>query len=191
MVDEKTKLQTIKNMIIRGMILHTEIKPRLNEIGCGIINPDEIIKLSLKYKYGKTKSLKNKIANSTSILIDRLITILFSLITGIIFAEINAAKIFSETIIGEKLNGFGDNLLFWLGKKSIEVTGIEMINAMTKAFQSTPVILKWFLIGIIIGFIIWKIFSKLILFTYKRSRLNHDIKRILRIYSQHTSPSTL
>ena len=190
MVDEKTRLQTIKNMVIRGMILHTEIKPRLNEIECGIINPDEIVKLSLKYKYGNSKTLGNRITNKIGIISEKIIVILLSLFSGIISAEINAAKIYSKTIIGEKLNGFGDNLLFWLGKKSIEVTGIEMINAVAKAFQSTPIILKWFFIGAIAGFIIWKICKKLIIFIYKRNKLNHDVKRILRIYSHHTSTKT-
>ncbi len=182
MNDENKRVQAIKNMVIRGLVQHSEIRPVLNKIECSQINPDEIVKLTLKYKFGNTKRVDSKINNGIWSIADKIITIIITVISGVVFAEVRTAKIFADSIIGDKLSGFGDNLLFWLGKKSINMTGLEMITAMSKAFQATPEILKWLLIGAITGYISWKAISRLAIFIYKRERLNNDIKRLLKIY---------
>jgi hypothetical protein len=181
MVDINKKVQIIKNMVIRGMILHSEILPRLYKAELNQINPDEIIKLSIKYKYGNRIGFGGKIVKSVWSIIDKVITFIITITCGILFAEYAAAKALSGSLIGDKLNGFGEHLLFWLNIKPIEkVTSYDMITAIGKAFRATPEIIKGLLIGLLVGFVFWKICAKLISFLYKRKKLKFDINRLLK-----------
>lgn len=181
MAENNINVQIIKNMVIRGMVLHSEILPRLYKAGLNHINPDSIIKLSIRYKYSNRIGFGGKIVKNVWSIIDKILTIIITLISGILFAEFAAAKALSGSLIGNKLNGFGQHLLFWLNIKPIEkVTSYDMITAISKAFRATPEILKGMLLGFIIGYLLWKISIKLIRFIYKRKKLKFDINRLLK-----------
>ena len=185
MAEQNKKVQIIKNMVIRGMVLHSEILPRLYKAELNQINPDDIIKLSIRYKYGNRIGFGGKIVKSVWSIFDKILTVLITLICGALFAEFAAAKALSGSLIGEKLNGFGEHLLFWLNIKPIEkITSYDMITAIGKAFRATPEILKGMLIGFIIGFLFWKLCVKLISFIYKRKKLQFDINRLLKYSTQ-------
>ena len=185
MAEKNKKVQIVKNMVIRGMVLHSEILPRLYRAELNHINPDEITKLSIQYKYGNRIGFGGKIVKSVWSIIDKIITIIITLISGALFAEFAATKALAGSLIGDKLNGFGQHLLFWLNIKPIEqITSYDMITAIGKAFRATPEILKGMLIGFIIGFLLWRLSVKLISFIYKRKKLQFDINRLLKYSTQ-------
>ncbi len=185
MSEKNKKVQVIKNMVIRGMVLNSEILPRLYQAEMNHLNPDDIVKMSISYKYGNRIGLGGKIVRSVWSVIDKILTFIISLIFAALFAELSAAKALAGSLIGDQLNGFGDHLLFWLNIKSIEkITSYDMITAIGKAFRATPDIIKGMLIGLVIGFVIWKACTQFIRFIYKRKKLQIDINRLLRRSTQ-------
>ena len=103
MVEKNKKVQIIKNMVIRGMILHSEILPRLYRAELNHINPDDIIKLSIRYKYGNRIGFSGKIVKSVWSIFDKIITVIVTLVSGVLFAEFAAAKALSGSLIGNYL----------------------------------------------------------------------------------------
>lgn len=181
MVEQNKKVQIIKNMVIRGMVLHSEILPRLYKAELSQVNPDDIVQMSIKYKFGNKIGLGGKIVKSVWGFIDKILSVIITLIFGVLFAEFAAAKALAGSLIGDKLNSFGDHLLFWLNIKSIDkITSYDMITAIGKAFRATPEIIKWMFIGFIVGFFLWKLSSNLIRFIYKRKKLKFDINKLVK-----------
>jgi hypothetical protein len=185
MIEQNRKVQIIKNMVIRGMVLHSEILPRLYKAELSQVNPDDIVKISIKHKFGNRIGLGGKIVKSVWDFIDRILSVIIVVISGALFAEFAAAKALAGSLIGDQLNGFGDHLLFWLNLKNVEkITSYDMITAIGKTFRATPEIIKWMFIGFIVGFLLWKISTSLIRFIYKRKKLQIDINRLLKRSTQ-------
>lgn len=185
MAEPNKNVQIIKNMVIRGMVLHSEILPRLYKAELSQINPDDVVQMSIRYKFGNRIGLGGKIVKSVWGFFDKILSVIAALVFGALFAEFAAAKALAGSLIGDKLNSFGDHILFWLNVKSIEkITSYDMITAIGKAFRATPEIIKWMFIGFIVGFLLWKLCTKLISFIYKRKKLQIDINKLLRRSSQ-------
>lgn len=183
MLEKNKKVQAIKNMVIRGMVLNSEILPRLYQADMNHINPDDIVKMSIKYKYG------NRVGCPKIIIILKFYFYLFcasifSFAFGMISMETELNKIFIGTLLENELPKFGDKILFWLGLKKVGITGFDMLNAAVKTYTSTFKVISSFLLGFFIGFIIFIFCTQFIKFIYKRKKIQIDINRLLRRSSQ-------
>jgi hypothetical protein len=179
---QEEQVKCIKNMIIRGFVAHSEIIPRLEHAGITRVNADQIANLVVKYKAGFTSTFAERILKFLGNAVSNIFAFIFSLCCAGVLAELTIAKIFSDTIIKSQINGFGDNLLFWLGIKKLSLSAIDMLSAVMKIMSSTYEVVKAIIIGAIGGFIIWKILTGLIYFLYKRQQLSGDVKRLLKRY---------
>ena len=73
-------------------------------------------------------------------------------------------------------------MLFWIGVKKIEISGPDMAKAMAAVGFATPKIVKGIVIGIIIGYLGWKIITRLIGYLMRRNRRRKDIGKLLEHY---------
>jgi hypothetical protein len=179
---QEEQIKCIKNIILRGFVAHSEIIPRLEHAGITRVNADQVANLVVKYKAGFINSFVDRILRFLGSLVSNIFAFIFSICCAGVLAELTIAKIFSDTVIKSQINGFGDNLLFWLGIKKLSLSSIDMLSAVMKIMSSTYEVVKAIIIGLICGFIIWKILVWLIHFIYKRQQLSGDVKRLLRRY---------
>jgi len=184
MEDKKIKIKTIKNIVLRGMIRRSEIIPRLRAAQINENFADEVSEIVLEYKSGYKKSFSGYFFKKISKLVNFVLTIIFSLVTAVLSAEFTVSRIISGSLLKNKLKGFLDNFLFWIGKKTVDLSLTDMMQIVLDLFKGTYKILISLLIGFIIGFVLWKIAVGLIFFIIKRIKLNMRIKRLLSKYSE-------
>ena len=183
MADYEDRVKSVEEIIRSGYIRHDEIAPALEKAGLTQIPPDDISDLVKKYKYNKSWWARGKIAGSIKGIVDKIGSYASAIIGAGVIAEIVAAREFADSLIGDKLQGFGDNLLYWLGLKTIPVTGPEMMKAMVNLIGATPEIVKGMAVGIAVGYIAWKVITRVIGYLLKRGKRKRDIKKLLDHYS--------
>jgi hypothetical protein len=180
MADNKYKI--LNYIIKKGMIKHSEIVPVLNKANLQQMDPDNIAELVKQCRF-KIKSGTGGFVQLIKSLINRIFSIVFGLLSALIFGELAAVKAFADTIIAEELKGFGDQFLYWLGLRSISVTGPEMIMAMTKVVEATPKIVEGMIVGFIVGLIIYGILSLLLISVVRKILINIKISRFIKNHS--------
>lgn len=178
-MSDNKKINVIKNLIIKGEVRHSEIISKLKSISVDESLSDKIAELSLEYKTGKEKGFIGIINKKISQLLNFFSTIITATVFAIIFAEVKISKIVSNTLLENKLNGFLDHFLFWIGKKKIELTSGEIIQTTVELFNKTYQILLSAFIGFMVGFIIWKFLISIISYIIKLEKLNFKIQKIL------------
>lgn len=67
-------------------------------------------------------------------------------------AQYQAAKAFAGSILSSKLTGNWDHLLYWLGKKTVEVSGPDMMSAVYQMAAATPQIVLGMGVGALAGY---------------------------------------
>ena len=182
MADHDSRVEIIERIIKSGAVRHDKIKPILEKAGMSQINSDDISELVQVHKYLRTWWSRGRLGRGAKNIADRIGSYVSAVLGAGIIAEAMAAKEFASSIIGDKLQGFGDNLLFWIGAKKIEVSGPDMAKAMAAVGFATPTIVKGIVIGIIIGYLAWKIITRLIGYTMGRNRRRKDIGKLLERY---------
>jgi hypothetical protein len=175
---DKRKIQAVKNMILRGMVRHTDIRPRLSRAELTSVNPDDIAELSMNYK-NRSDNIFSRFFNKIIFFINLILALAVSLGAGLVNSEFTASKVFSDTILAKKLTSFGDNLLYWFGLKKIDLSGTEMLSAIGSIIKATPVIIKSFFYGFIAGLFAYLIVTFLIKFIYRRKRMSNEIKKLI------------
>lgn len=173
------KISVIKKIITSGIVKHIDIVPRLKSAGISENYADQIAELSIEYARGFKKDILSFVSKKIKNFFNFLTTIIFSIISATVFAEIEISKIVSNGLLESKLNGFYEHFLFWIGKKKIEVSSIEMIQATLDLFSKTDRILLSLVSGFIAGYIIWKILIAFFSFVIKREKLKFKIQKIL------------
>lgn len=174
------KVQSVQKIVKRGEVKHAQIQPQLQQQGLGKLDPDAIAELTLKYVHNVNPGAAGKLIKQARRLGDKVGGYVAAIVGGAIVAETMATRELSGTLIDDKLQGFGDHLKYWLGMKSVEVSGPEMMDAMTKVVAATPEIVKGMLIGAVLGYVVWKAGTRFGGFLYKRKRLQRDIQQLLR-----------
>jgi len=181
MIKDEEKIQVIKNIVIQGLVQHSEIIPRLNKAEMQYIDADDVAELVSDYKYGGRFNIGKKIGKSISNFIYKI----FSLLTGILCAVIGAAVIISDILVGsavkEELNSPLDSFLYWVGLKKVNIpmSGPEQITLIFKILESTLKILIVMFIGFIAGIIIFRLLTFLIKFLSRRIILTSKVKKLL------------
>ncbi|MBI4448920.1 hypothetical protein HY641_02755 [Candidatus Woesearchaeota archaeon] len=94
-------------------------------------------------------------------------------------AEYQAAKAFAGTILDGKLSGVGDHLQYWLGQKTVEVSGPEMMNAMYQMGAATPKIVLGMAAGAVVGWLGYKAARNAANSLYSRWRKNVASEKIV------------
>ncbi len=178
------RVKSIEKIIKSGYVRHDEIEPALEKAGLDLIKPDEISDLVRKHKYRGGWLAENRAGRGVKKIGDKIGTYVSVVLGAAIVAEMMAASAFADSLIGEKIQGFGEHLLFWLGLKEVETSGPDMIAAMTKVIAATPRIVKGMIIGAVIGYVAWKVITRLIGYSLKRRKRRNDIDRLLSRYSE-------
>lgn len=173
------KIKSIERMIKKGYIRHDEISPALDAADLSQINPDDVSELVSIDKYNGGWWARSKVGKGIKGVLDKILSYASALLGATLMAEIVAARKFADSIIGEQLNGFGDHFLYWLGLKKIEVSGPEMMIAMAKVAGATLDIVKGMAIGAALGYLIWKIVTRLIGYGIRKSKIKNDIIKLL------------
>ncbi len=178
MYDRKSKV--INYIVKKGLVKHSEIIPLLNRADIQHIDPDDIVDLVKRCRF-RARSGAEGFINLVKTSINRILSILIAFVTAVIFGELGAVKAFADTVINRQLKGFGDHILYWLGLKSISLTGPDMMAAVAKVVESTPAIVKAMAIGALSGFIAYEIAVFLISLAVKKItrsiRINGFIKK--------------
>ncbi len=178
------RVKSIEKIIKSGYVRHDEIEPALEKAGLDLIKPDEISDLVRKHKYRGGWLAESRAGRGVKKIGDKIGTYVSVVLGAAIVAEMMAAAAFADSLIGEKIQGFGQHLLFWLGLKKVETSGPDMVAAMTKVIAATPRIVKGMIIGAVIGYVAWKVITRLIGYSLKRRKRRNDIDRLLSRYSE-------
>ena len=110
-------------------------------------------------------------------------------------AEYEAAKAFAGSILAGKLTNPGDHMAYWLGKKTVEVSGPDMLNALYQLTTSTPQIVMGMGLGAMVGWLGYKLARNLAKGVYNNWRVSATAQRIVgkyhldRLSSGNTQPS--
>jgi hypothetical protein len=182
MVDHDSRVEVMERIIKSGEVRHDKIKPVLEKAGMSQINSDDVSELVQVHKYLRTRWSRGRLGRGVKNIADKIGSYVSAILGAGIIAETMASKEFANSIIGEKLQGFGDNLLFWIGVKKIEISGLDMGKAMAAVGFATPAIVKGIVIGIIVGYLGWKIITRLIGYLMRRNRRRKDIGKLLERY---------
>lgn len=176
MTDYEARVKNVEGIVKKGYIRHDEIDPALEKLGLAQISSDDISDLVKTHKYRQTK---NVIKGSKAVA-DKICSYISAILVGIIIAETMAAREFAGSLLAGKLEGFGENFLFWLGIKKIEISGPEMARAMAAVGAATPEIVKGIVIGVIAGYIGWKVASRVVAHLFRRQKRRKDIGILLK-----------
>ena len=122
---------------------------------------------------------QGEVGRGTKQVLDKIGSYAAAILGAGVTAEIIATRKFSDSLIGDKLQGFGDNFLYWLGLKKIEITGPEMMSAMAKVAAATLDIVKGLFIGAAVGYLGWKVITRVIGHLLRRSKRKRDIGSLL------------
>jgi hypothetical protein len=179
MANYDDRVKSIEKIIKSGYVRHDEIVPALQKSGLSQIEPDDVSDLVKIHKYRATKL---KIAKSGKSIVDKIGGYISAIVMAGVAAEIVAARKFADSLIGDKLQGFGENLKYWLGLKKIEISGPEMMVAMAKLVGATLDIVKGMIVGAAIGYVLWKVITRLIGYLLRRSRRRKDAGKLLERY---------
>ena len=182
MADLDPRIEIIEKIIKRGEVRHDKIKPALEKAGLSQVNSDEVSELVKVHKYMRSRWTRGKLGRGVREFVDRLGSYISAALGAGVIAEAVAAREFASSLLGEKLQGFGDNFLFWLGIKKVEISGPDMARAMAAVGLATPRIVKGIIIGVILGYLGWKITTRLIGYLLRRRRRKRDIVQILDKY---------
>ena len=182
MAAHDARAEVIEKIIRSGEVRHDKIKPVLEKAGMSQINSDDVSELVQVHKYLRTRWSRGRLGRGVKNIADKIGSYAAAVLGAGIVAEAMAAKEFASSIIGEKLQGFGDNLLFWIGIKKIEISGPDMAKAMAAVGIATPKIVKGIVIGIIIGYLSWKIITRVIGYLLRSNRRKKDIGKLLERY---------
>ena len=182
MADHDSRVEVIEKIIRSGEVRHDKIKPVLEKAGMSQINSDDVSELVQVHKYLRTRWSRGRLGRGVKNIADKIGSYASAVLGAGIVAEAMAAKEFAGSIIGDKLQGFGDNLLFWIGIKKIEISGPDMAKAMATVGIATPKIVKSIVIGIIIGYLSWKIITRVIGYLLRSNKRKKDIGKLLERY---------
>ncbi len=178
------RVKSIEKIIKSGYVRHDEIQPALKNAGLDLIKPDEISELVRKHKYRGGWLAEGRVGRGVKRVGDKIGTYVSVILGAAIVAEMMAAAAFADSLIGEKIQGFGEHLLFWLGLKKVEISGPEMVTAMARVGAATPRIVKGMVIGAVVGYVAWKVITRLIGYSLKRRKRRNDIGSLLGRYSE-------
>ena len=182
MASYEARVRSIEKIIGSGYVRHDQIRPALEKAGLSQIDPDEVSDLVKVHKYRGAWWARGKVIGGAKTAADKIGSYVSAVVGAGVVAEVMAAREFAGTLIGDKLQGFGDNLLYWLGLKSIEITGPEMMYAMGKVVAATPEIVKGMAIGAAVGYVLWKVITRAIGYSLRRSKRRKDIRKLLDSY---------
>jgi len=182
MADHDARVGIIEKIIKKGEVRHDRIEPALKKAGLSQVDSDDVSELVQVHKYLRTRWARGRLGRGAKELADKIGSYASAILGAGVMAEAMAAREFAGSLIGEKLQGFGDNLLFWLGIKKIEISGPDMAKAMTAVGLATPKIVKGIIIGVILGYLGWKVITRVIGFLLRRKRRRRDIVRLLDRY---------
>lgn len=185
MYNDKKAYSTIKSIIDKGYIEHSEIIPRINHVGLPSQYADQIAKIIKKYKLKASNDLTEKIINLLYVIMDKILTYISTLCGAAIFAEFVAIKQFSSTLLNTELKGFGSHILYWLGLIEVKISSREMLNAMASLVSATPKIIKAMILGGIFGYLFWKLTTRLIIHAIHEYQIKKDIHRLLKKYKNY------
>jgi hypothetical protein len=178
------RVKSVEKIIKSGYVRHDEIEPALKRAGLDLIKPDEISDLVRKHKYRGGWLAEGRVGRGVKRIGDKIGTYVSVVLGAAVVAEMMAAAAFADSLIGEKIQGFGEHLLFWLGLRKIEISGPEMVSAMARVGAATPRIVKGMIIGAVVGYVAWKVITRLIGYSLKRQKRRNDINRLLSRYSE-------
>ena len=173
------RIRTIEKIIRRGEVRHDRIEPALEKAGLSQVNSDDVSELVQIYKYLRTRWTRGRLGRGAKEVVDRIGSYASAILGAGVLAEAIAAKEFAGSLIGDKLQGFGDNLLFWFGIKKIEISGPDMAKAMASVGLATPRIVRGIVIGLLLGYLGWKAITRLVGYLLRRKRRRRDIGRLL------------
>ena len=182
MADHDPRIKIIEKIIKSGEVRHDRIKPALDRAGLSQVDSDEVSELVRVHKYLKTRWASGKVMREVRNLADKIGSYASAIIAAGVMAEVIAAREFAGSLIGEKLQGFGNNFLFWLGMKKIEISGPDMARAMTAVGLATPRIVKGLVIGLVLGYVGWKVITRVIGYLLRKERRRRDIMKLLDRY---------
>jgi hypothetical protein len=183
MTGDNDRTKVIEKIINNGYIRHDEIIPVLNQAGMSQINPDEVSDLVRRHRYGGRRGPIVRLTAAAKNLGDKIGGYVSAAIGAGLLAEIMAAKVFAGSLLDDKLQGFGDHFLYWLGLKSVEISGPEMMYAMGKTIEATPKVVKGMVLGVILGYIGWKVITRAIGYVLRRNRRRKEIRDLLARYN--------
>jgi hypothetical protein len=182
MSNHDPRVKVIEKIIRGGEVRHDRIQPVLERAGLSQINSDDISELVKVYKYLRTRWTRGRLGRGARGIADKIGSYVSAVLGAGVVAEVMAAREFAGSLIGEKLQGFGDNFLFWLGIKKIEISGPDMAKAMAAVGLATPRIVKGIVMGLIFGYLSWKIITRVIGYLLRRKKRRRDIGKLLAQY---------
>ncbi|MFC1713332.1 hypothetical protein ACFL6S_06685 [Candidatus Poribacteria bacterium] len=179
MADNDPRIKVIEKIIKSGEVRHDRIKPALDRAGLSQMDSDDVSELVQVHKYLKTRWARVRLMREVRDLADKIGSYISAIIGAGVIAETMAAREFAGSLMGEKLQGFGDNFLFWLGIKKIEISGPDMARAMTAVGLATPKIVKGIVIGLVLGYVGWKVITRVMGYLLRTKRRRRDIMNLL------------
>jgi hypothetical protein len=182
MIELDPRIKVVEKIIKGGEVRHDRIRPVLDRGGLSQVDSDEVSELVRIHGYLKTRWARGKLGRRIREIVDKLGSYVSAIIAAGIIAEAMAAREFAGSLVGDRLQGFGDNFLFWLGLKHIEISGPDMARAMTSVGIATPSIVKGIVIGLVFGYLGWKVTTRLVSYLLRRQRRRRDIVELLDKY---------
>ncbi|MBI4862839.1 MAG: hypothetical protein HY815_21640 [Candidatus Riflebacteria bacterium] len=104
-------------------------------------------------------------------------------------AEVQAAKAFAGTLLDGKLTGVGDHFLYWIGRKTITVSGPEMMNATYQLATATPSIVVGMAVGALSGWAIFTVAASLSGWLWSGWRKNRAARVLVTKYALAPAPA--
>lgn len=193
----KTPYQKVRCAIDNGLVTNEEISQALGGLE-GRLEPsrqnavhDEIARASRTYTFdGGRPGFFGRLYRAGKDVLDKGVNIASVVAGAAVGAEYQAAKAFAGTILAGKLSHPGDHLLYWLGQKTVEVSGPDMLNALYNMTASTPQIVLGMGAGALTGWLGYKIVRNGIKGIVSRWRKDRTVYTILQRYNLlETAPS--
>lgn len=114
---------------------------------------DEVADASRYYTFDQSPNFIGRIYRAGKDIADKLVAGTAMVGGAAVGAQYQAAKAFAGTILHGKLTGSWDHLLYWMGKKSVEVSGPDMINAVYQMAAATPQVVIGMGAGALAGYL--------------------------------------
>jgi len=117
---------------------------------------DEVADASRYYTFDQSPNFIGRLYRASKDIADKVVTGTAMVGGAAVGAQYQAAKAFAGTILQGKLTGSWDHLLYWLGKKTIEVSGPDMMNAVYQMASATPQVVIGMGVGALAGYLGYK-----------------------------------
>lgn len=188
MVKIVNPVKKVRYAIDNGCITHREITEVLAGIDSRLdpktqlVLHDEISSLARQYTFRYRLGFAGRMIQAGKDVLWKALCLVAVVLGSAVGAEFKAAKAFAGTLLEGKLTGFGDHFLYWIGRKTISISGPEMMNATYQLVTATSSIVFGMAAGAVAGWIAFAVATKLAGWTWSNWRKNRAAEQLVSKY---------